>query len=97
MLAGVPVKALVEKVIRMKNSYQVNLLILVLVGALEELVAGDLVVPVIGLFLDLVDIIFSDSPVPELLLQISLVFERTALVLTFYGQRFYLCSASICT
>jgi hypothetical protein len=97
MLAGIPVKALVEKVIRVKNSYQVNLLILVLVGALEELVAGDLVVSVIGLLLDLVDIIISDSPVPELLLQISLVFERTALVLTFDRQRLYLCRASICT
>jgi hypothetical protein len=56
-----------------------------------------LVVSVIGLLLDLVDIIISDSPVPELLLQISLVFERTALVLTFDRQRLYLCRASICT
>ena len=95
MLAGVPVKALIEEIVRMKDRDQVELFFFILVRGFEELIAGDLVVPVVGLFLDLVDVDLLDAPVAKLLLQVSLVFERTALVLTFNGQRFDLCRASV--
>ena len=95
MLAGVPIETLIEEIVRMKDCDQVELFLLVLVSALEELIAGDLIVTIIGLFLDLVDVNLLDAPVAKLLLQVSLVLERTTLVLSFNGQRFDLCRTSV--
>ena len=95
VLAGVPIETLIEEIVRMKDRDQVELFLLVLVSALEELIAGDLIVTVIGLFLDLVDVNLLDAPVAKLLLQVSLVLERTTLVLSFNGQRFDLCRTSV--